>query len=269
MNAVNALSERQQALRDWLLRGDPTIAARIEATSVRHETVQDRLRIYRDGYALRLIEVLGQDFPVLKARSGQARFDALAARYLQAHPSAHPSLRHFGARFASWLSQQRDGTPEEVELAAFEWAQGEVFDAADAIAMTLADVATLPAQDWPTLWLSPMPHPRLLTLSGNAAAQVAAHGAGQALPPARRQTPAHWLLWRQDFQVHWRRLDDDEAEAWSQVAADTGLGFADLCARLAPRHGEGGALRAASLLKHWIGDGLLAAPPSPTATTGA
>ena len=35
--------------------------------------------------------------------------------------------------------------------------------------------------------------------------------------------------------------------------------FGDVCERLAMHHDDGGALRAASLLKRWLADGLLAA----------
>jgi hypothetical protein len=66
-------------------------------------------------------------------------------------------------------------------------------------------------------------------------------------------------MWRSvDGGVQWRRLDTDEAAALDAVAA--GEPFARLCERMTAVHGDGGALRAASLLKRWLADGLLAAP---------
>lgn len=258
MNAPAALFEHQQALQAWLLRGDGAIASSsIDATPVRHETVHDRLRLYRDAYALRLVEVLGQDFPALKALFGDDAFAALAMRYLMAHPSTQPSVRHFGALFPRWLSQQHAVDPAAAELACFEWAQGEVFDAADATGVALSEIAGVPPQDWPRLCLELAPHLRLLTLSGNAPAQVAAHAAGDAIPASRMDGPSSWLLWRADFAVHWRRLDVDEADALVSVQA--GHSFGALCAQLAPHHGPEAPLRAASLLKRWTQDGLVTA----------
>lgn len=257
MNAPARLVLQQQAMQAWLLHGDRAVAAHVEATQVREQDLQARLRIYRDGYALRLIEILGNDFPVSKALLGEDDFDALAARYLQAHPSSQPSVRHFGASFAIWLDAHSGVDVGVVELARFEWAQGEVFDAADANAVTMTDIAAWPAQDWPVLQLSLAPHLRILALCGNAAAQVGTHAVDGAVPACHIGAPAHWLLWRHDFDVHWRKLDDDEAGALRAVT--DGITFAALCMQLAQVHGDAGALRAASLLKQWIGDGLVAA----------
>jgi hypothetical protein len=56
--------------------------------------------------------------------------------------------------------------------------------------------------------------------------------------------------------VRWRRLEDDEAEALHALAADATFGV--VCERLSAIHDDG-ALRAASLLKRWLADGLFAA----------
>ena len=70
------------------------------------------------------------------------------------------------------------------------------------------------------------------------------------------------LLWRSDGDVQWRRLDDDEALALRAVESDET--FAQMCERMNDLHGDDGALRAASLLKRWLADGLLAADPEST-----
>ena len=72
--------------------------------------------------------------------------------------------------------------------------------------------------------------------------------------------PADWLLWRLDFDVHWRRLEADEALALRAVEA--GESFAQLCERLNEPNGDG-ASRAAALLKRWLADGLLAVSDNP------
>ncbi len=258
--APPTLFAQQAALQDWLLHDDPATSGLIGG-----DRPGERLRIYGDAYRLRLTDILANDFPVVRALVGEAIFDALATGYLHAHPSRHPSVRHFGRGFANWLRRQEHPS-SWVALADFEWMQGEVFDAADAAAISLEDVARLPAEAWPGLRLELHPAIRRVRAPGSIPAMVEAHHAGAPLPPATPGDPFDWLLWRQDFRVHWRRLDADEA-ALLAMAGD-GATFAELCARLASSLPESGAaLRAIGLLKRWIADGLaIAATPSPDMT---
>lgn len=251
---MSALATTQAAMHDWLRHGDPAIAHRVEGPLVAH-----RLRIHADAYRLRLVEVLANDFPVTAALLGEDRFDAAALGYLQAHPSTHPSLRHFGRGFADWL-QQATTTPRNLhELARFEWTQGDVFDAADAAPLTLGAIATLPADAWPGLRLRLQPSLRITALACNAPALVEAHAHDRALPALRDARVADWLLWRSDGDAHWRRLDRDEAALLHAVAG--GESFGELCERASDFHAHDGPLRAASLLKRWLADGLLASDP--------
>ena len=248
---MSALAATQAAMHGWLLQGDPAIGA-----SVQGPQVEQRLRIYGDAYRLRLLEVLGNEFPVTKAALGEDGFDAVALDYVQAHPSTHSSLRHFGHAFADWLRPAAAQARRLHPLARFEWMQGEVFDAADADALTLDTIASLPADAWPLLRLHLLPSVRLLTLACNAPLLVEAHARGAALPALGTAPMADWLLWRCDGDVRWRRLDTDEA-ALLRALAD-GECFGQLCERASTFHPDDGPLRAASLLKRWLADGLLA-----------
>ena len=248
---MSALAASQAAMHGWLLHGDPAIGA-----SVQGPQVEQRLRIYSDAYRLRLLEVLGNDFPVTKALLGEDGFDAVALDYLDAHPSTHPSLRHFGHAFADWLRQHARRPRGLHALARFEWTQGLVFDAADADALTFDAIASLPAYAWPSLRLHLQPPVRMLALPCNAPALVDAHARGEPLPALRDAPAADWLLWRRDGDVHWRRLDADEADLLQAIT--DGECFGLLCERASARHPDDGPLRAASLLKRWLTDGLLA-----------
>lgn len=264
MNAV--LADRQSALQHWLCAGDPAIGAHVAASPPAPAAA--RLRVYADAYRLRLVQVLANDFPVLTGHVGRARMEEMASAYLRDHPSTQPSVRHLGRRFAQWLSARCEGDRALVELARFEWAQGEVFDACDAVPVTLAEVGALPAAAWPTLSLSFHPALRCLWLATTAPAQVAAHAAGQPPTAPADAAPGHWLLWRQDFNVHWRRLSEDEADALRDMRG--GSRFGALCARLEALHGIDAPARAAGLLKRWLQDGLVTAlhaeTPALTAT---
>ena len=80
---MSALAATQAAMHDWLRHADPTIAPQVEGP-----LVGDRLRIHADAYRLRLIEVLGNDFPVTANRGavdlGPTEFRLLD--YLMQHP---------------------------------------------------------------------------------------------------------------------------------------------------------------------------------------
>lgn len=251
---MNALAAMQAEMHDWLRHGDPAIANRVEGPLIAH-----RLRIHADAYRLRLIEVLANDYPVTAALLGEDRFDAFAIAFIRSHPSIHASVRHFGRGFADAL-QHAAATPRHLqELARFEWTQGEVFDAADATPLTLDAIAALPADAWPGLRLHVQPAVRVIALACNAPALVEAQAQGRRLPALRRMPGAHWLVWRVNGDAHWRRLDADEAALLQAVLA--GETFGELCERATDFHAHDGPLRAASLLKRWLADGLLASDP--------
>lgn len=243
----SALFAQQSALQRWLQHGDIAIVPLVR--DVGHEA---RLRVYADAYRLRLIEVLGNDFPVLRARIGDEDLADWGEAYLRTHPSPHKSVRWFGRDFPEWLQ----GTdPLAAQLARFEWQQGEAFDSADAPELGLDIVAALPASRWPSLRLHLQPALRLLRLPASVPALANAFNRGETLPELCNDDPADWLLWRKGLQVHWRRLGSDEAELLQQVRA--GATFSQLCDRLAKFHADV-PLRAAGLLKRWLNEGLVA-----------
>ena len=84
-----SLADLQRAFQDYLLQASDGFAG-----AVRDSRKADRhtlLGVYRDAYALRLIEVLTNDYPGLMAMAGPADFDHMALAYIAAHPSRHPS----------------------------------------------------------------------------------------------------------------------------------------------------------------------------------
>ena len=241
---MNALTATLDGLQERILHGDGAIF-------VRGADAGHRLRIYADAYRLRLVEVLGNDFPATRDALGEEVFAAFAERYLHAHPSTRPSVRHLASVFADWLESQIDAPRGLHELARFEWLQAATFDAFDAPTLDVPDVAALAPDAWPQLRLHLHPAARLLDSFRLAIVEG-------AVTLADVDSPTRWLLWRDaDGDVHWRQLDDDEADALHAINRDATFG--ELCERLATRHGDDAALRAASLLKRWLADGLLAA----------
>ena len=131
---AGSLADLQRAFQDYVLASSDGFTVQVRDTSKADRVTL--LDVYRDGYALRLIEVLTIDFPGVLAMAGPEGFDALARAYVANHPSQHPSVRWFGGQLADFLATTApyDRTPALAEMARFEWALGEAFDSVDAVA---------------------------------------------------------------------------------------------------------------------------------------
>src|SRR5215218_976472 len=141
---VGSLGDLQRAFQDYLLVSSDTFQAAVRDTKKADRVTL--LDVYRDGYALRLIEVLTNDYPGLMAMAGPADFDHVARAYIVAHPSRHPSVRWFGKDLADFMSRTApyNKAPAAVEMARFEWALGEAFDSADVAPIAAEGLMSLP-----------------------------------------------------------------------------------------------------------------------------
>ncbi|MBI2381466.1 MAG: putative DNA-binding domain-containing protein [Gammaproteobacteria bacterium] len=251
------LAQTQVALKAYIFHGDPAILAAVPSTP--GFDAPTRLAVYAHAYRARLAGVLHKDFPALAAALG-AEADAVFSAYVATHPSTSFTLRDFGARLPAFLAQPENvkAWPWAAELAAFEWAFCEVFDAPEAPILGEAEIAVLPPAAWASLSFAL--HPALWRVESefNVLALWKAWKAGEALPEARRLPEAQAsVVWRNAERVcQYRSLESDEAAAFAQLAR--GGGFPEVCAALLPWHEPSAvALRAASLLKTWLHAGWL------------
>jgi putative DNA-binding protein len=256
---MSSLSELQEALQDYVLSGGAQRLLPLTAPGPRGNHAQ-RLRIYYDGYRLRLCEALASDFEALCAALGADGFRDACLAYIAATPSVYRNVRWYGARFpdflaraASWADQ-----PWIADLAYFEWTLTLAFDAVDTQSLAFHDLAALPAQEWTDLRLAVHPSLHLLPLSSNAPAIRIAVDAGTVLPMAEMHEQAvHWAVWRKEASVHFRSLT--EAEQWALDAIRADRTFAEICAGLChfAEESEAPAL-AAAFLRRWVEDGMIA-----------
>ena len=251
------LAQLQQAFQAYVLGGEPAIRDRIVGTA--RVDVDTRLGIYANAYRLRLLEALGTDYPGLKAMAGDDEFDRLGHAYIDTHPSQLASLRWYGDRLAGFLrttAPWRD-YPVFAEMAAFEWAMSDAFDAEDSVPATVDDMAAIAPDRWPELTFMLHASVRRLDLRWNVPTVWQALVAGDEPPPlATGEHPVAWLVWRHELLTHFRSLAVDEA--WALDALQRGETFAAICAGLcewidAPYV----AAHAAGLLKQWLIDGLI------------
>jgi hypothetical protein len=230
-----------------------------------------RIGIYNDMYFMRLRGVLAQDFSALLGLLGEDDFRDLVADYLQAHPPVDPCLRDFARALPGFVATHpgdRFSTqPWIADLVALEWARADLFDRADATALTMADMQALPPEQWETLRLQMVPAASIIDVEfavdqtwsalGDAAANQSADDVGYPIavdPPA--DLPLRLLVWRDGLDIHHRRASAEEAPLLPLLVEGTTFGA--LCEQLGQgRSVEAAAQAAFGLLATWIHGGLL------------
>jgi hypothetical protein len=256
---AGSLGDLQRAFQDYLLAASDTFQAAVRDTSKADRVTL--LDVYRDGYALRLIEALTTDYPGVMAMAGPADFDHMARAYIAAHPSRHPSVRWYGRGLADFLSRTEpySRTPAAAEMARFEWALGEAFDSPDVTPITADALMALPQEAWETLGFTTLPSLRRLILAFEApqAWQRREEVEPGDLSVDRAPEPLTWAIWRPDLVSNFRSLDADEAAMLDALVE--GRPFPDLCEVVAPFTGEEQApARAAGLLRAMVEGGMIA-----------
>jgi hypothetical protein len=271
----------ERGLED-LFTGDPGLPA------------LERLDIYANMYFYRLLDCLAEDFPKVLAALGPARFHNLITDYLLRHPSEHPSLRHLGSHLPGFLASHPLSAefPWVSDLARLDWARADLFDARDAVPLSRDALARLPQDRAGEARFSIVPAFALLRFehevvgywrrleeieaaagddgsahggaTGNAArerteADAASDGKheghGRPDPPKRRSTAAR--VWRKDFVVYHRSLDEDEVRCLE--LAREGESIARICQGLAAGRSVAKATeRAGRMIQGWLDDGILA-----------
>jgi hypothetical protein len=219
------------------------------------------LEVYRHACTARLIAALRDNHEVLHRAMGDEAFDALALRYLEAHPSRTPSIRWFGHALADFAAADPAlPHPSLVDFARMDWALRAAFDAADAPALRAEDLGDLGPDR--VFVLHPSVHLVPLAWSIEPAWRalrqaISDEAEDPELPEPEPQ--AHLLLaWRLGLEVRWRSLEALEAALLQ--ALQSGADFAALAATAAHQLGEEAAPAAlVRALQTWLADGLLQA----------
>lgn len=253
---MSALLKLEEDFKDCVLGNTLDMGGQVVGNAQASAT--ERVHVYVEGYRLRLLEVLQDNFPGLHGLLGDAQFDALARSYIDARPSSHPSVRWFGRHLPAFLGDTApySAHPHLPELAAFEWAQGLVFDAADATPLEMQALAAVAPDSWARLHFGFHPSLQRLDLVWNVPKIWQALDAEETPPEPASSATTAWLLWRQELTTRWRSLSADEAGMLD--AARQGTRFGELCEGLCRWHApDAVAMQAASYLKLWLSDGLV------------
>ena len=214
------------------------------------------LQVYVHAYSARLREALQNDHAALATLLGEAAWERMTAGYIAAFPSRHASLRHFGDRLPQFLREHPDhaAQPLRAELAAFERALLDSFDAADAPIAGWKDLLALPPRAWPGL------KPRFVPSLARFSSRCGAVDAWKALrrgatPTVAAPVASAWALWRDASLVtRFRPLPAMEAALLDHFLGDGD--FSAACDLLqawhAPDEVPGFAV---GQLRRWCGEG--------------
>jgi hypothetical protein len=229
---------------------DPELVAAIEPSRMLDSA--GRLAVYADAYILRLRDVLAEDFSRLAALLDHEAFDRLARRYVKAHPSTEPSLRHLGRAMSGFIRDEAELPPWSADLAALEWARVNAFDAPDDEALTTAKLAEIDPEAWPRLRLIPVRSLEVVNAQWPVH-RLWAEDEREAIEPVRTSI----RVWRRaDFHVVHAPMDEREAAAVQGLLE--GATFAEVCGVFENLDEQQAAQEAGALMLRWLEDGIIA-----------
>ena len=182
-------------------------------------TARERVSIYANAYYARLVECLGECFPVFRRALGEEVFSGFALEYIQRYPSQSYTLDRLGDNFGRFLQETRpdrtdDGCrPVETnwsdflfDLATLEWTIARVFDGPGIEherVLAPEDLQALPAERFGEAQLIPVVCLRLLTFRYpvNAYYTAARRAEENEQVPIPDPSDEHVAIARRDYVV--------------------------------------------------------------------
>lgn len=215
--------------QDYILKQDSAI--RKEITNTAQMGVESRLKIYRNAYYLRLLEVLACDFGMLKTYLGRECFDRLGREYIDAFPSSSASVIVFGHYFPDFLSRRSDITNEQLELAQFEWALEKARPVSVVSHVAAEQLSRIAPDVWADIRFTLNPTVEIFESSWKAPQFWRAIAKDLPLPAVEsNKTPEMSLIWAGKGIAHFCALD-----AQSRCFLDalkSGKNFGEVCEAL-------------------------------------
>jgi len=162
---------------------------------------EERIKIYRGMYLLRMREALEIDFPAIRTIMGKEKFFETVEHYVESHPSTSYTLDHLGRHFSQYLEEEEED-PLLSDMARLEWALCEVAVAHDGPTLEMKDLASVGQDRFTELVFSPVPALEVLTFRYNINELYKAWGAEESIPKEERRR-SHLVVWRHELNV-WR-----------------------------------------------------------------
>jgi hypothetical protein len=246
---MSNLARIQWDFQEFLLRESGAVHGHISAAG--RAPVVTRLNLYSRAYHVRLREGLASNYPAVAKVLGEADFAELAEEYIAAHDSRFFSIRFYGHALAHFVASEPSykSVPFLADLARWEWAMAEVFDAADADSIDASELTDWQPAEWASLRVTFHPSVRLMSLIWNAPQIWQALMDDAERPRARQERqPVTWLLWRHELRELSRPVSEAEQQALNAARAGESFG------ELSESHEQ-----AEAFLRNWIDSGLITA----------
>jgi hypothetical protein len=207
-------------------------------------TSAERLEIYARSYWYRVLDVLYDDFPGLRAILGVRAFDKLSRAYLAEMPSESFTLRNLGSRLPEWLARHPEHAGKDPALALdtvrLEWAHVVAFDGpAEKVLgpedlLELSPGMTFRLQPYVTLLALEYPvddlHLRVNELNegrGGASNAVIRHRERRAVKRfSLKRESIYVAVYRMNDSVYFRRMNGDEFRLLDALRGGSAVGEA-------------------------------------------
>lgn len=222
----------------------------VERGQAHDPALAEGLGVYAHSRDARLLDVMGDDFPRVRAWLGHPSFEGTVRAYLEACPPMSPRMSDLGRRFPRWL-EAVGARPLAVELARLEWGWNEVFFAPQAPVVGREALAEHPPERWPRLRFSIAPH-RIEAFSHRVD-----RFSMSAPELGAREEPVTLLVFRKDMKVRLRSLEPDEVDGLQAALEGASL---EAVAEAVARHRSGveeASHRVLGLLTQWLDDELV------------
>ncbi len=208
-----------------------------------------RLSVYQEGYLLRLLDVLSDDYSALRKLIGKEKFDEYALSYIKQTPSTSFSLDEYGADYFQFLIDNY-GENSLSELTKFERILVELNHCAADQSLSVSELAEVPLDDWPKLRFNVQDHLRIIDFNFNVVDVF--EGTERVL----KKEPLKVLFWQKDKSAYYQKLDAVD-DLVIQLLRD-GASFSMVCLELCELVGEDdGPMVAANLIKELVNNHLL------------
>ena len=210
----------------------------------------ERIEIYNKQYWFRLLDILWDDYPGLRAVMGDQKFYQMTREYLERYPSRSFTLRNLGGRIEQFL-RERPGliAPRHelaLDMARFEWAQVVAFDGPE---KPVVGVDDLLGKDPAEVRLALQPYMSVMELAypldeflisvkkGSSAMRSEASNAMEEGRKSRRtrkiplprRKKIHLVVHRYRLSLYYKRID--HAAYAALTALRDGESLADACER--------------------------------------
>lgn len=167
----------------------------------------ERAGVYRGMYLLRLKEALANDYPVIADYLGEDEFENLTTGYVRNYPSRSYTLNRLGDNLPAYITElpafEQRGLLHD--LARYELAVSQVFDAVESIPLTDEQIAAVPPESWESAVLKPIKALWMGRFEYQVGAYKEAYRDSTAYP-AMEPAETRILIYRREYQVFWGEL---------------------------------------------------------------